>query len=347
MPFHALRLLRAAAPWLVALAPAAGAHHSQAEYDRTTVTELEGEVVQVVWSNPHVGLKLRVEAANGSDELWQMEAADLITTIRRGVPENMDLEPGDRVRVAGWPSKRRPQRLIVTNVLAPSGVEILLVRAEPRWSERTIGGDQPATDESAADATPTGLFRVWTLDRTERPAFVDDPPLTESARAAIAAWNPDDDPALRCVSVGMPRAITRTGPHPIEFVELGGDIHILMEYFDLQRVIHMRPGADPASAPPSALGYSVGRWENGDLVVETTRVSWPYFDIRDLEFVPQSEEVVITERFKLSDDEAQLTLDISVEDPKAFTEPVTANDYAVWRARPGMRVEPYNCTLEP
>ena len=302
--------------------------------------------MQVVWSNPHVGLKLRVEAADGRDELWQMEAADLITTIRRGVPERMDLEPGDRVRVAGWPSKNRPQRMIVTNVLAPSGIEILLVRSEPRWSDRTIGGDAAVTDESAVDATGAGLFRVWTLERTERPAFVDDPPLTESARTALAAWNPDDDPALRCVSVGMPRAITRTGPHPIEFVELGGDIHILMEYFDLDRVIHMKPDANPASAPPSALGYSVGRWENGDLVVETTRVSWPYFDIRDLEFVPQSEQVVITERFKLSDDERELTLDITVADPAAFTEAVTANDYAVWRWRPEMRVEPYNCTLE-
>jgi hypothetical protein len=56
---------------------------------------------------------------------------------------------------------------------------------------------------------------------------------------------------------------------------------------------------------------------------------------------------VITERFKLSDDEKQLTLDITVEDPAAFTEPVTANDYSVWNWRPGMRVEPYNCTLEP
>ena len=220
------------------------------------------------------------------------------------------------------------------------------MRTEPRWSDRTVGGDASVSNGPAPVAEPKGLFRVWTLERTERPAFVDEPPLTEAARAALAAWNPDDDSALRCVPVGMPRAITRTGPHPIEFIELNGDIHILMEYFDLERVIHMGAGADAARAAPSALGYSVGRWEDGDLVVETTRVSWPYFDIRDLEFVPQSGEVAIVERFKLSDDDEELRLDITVTDPAAFTEPVTANDYAVWSWRPDMRVEPYNCTLE-
>ena len=55
---------------------------------------------------------------------------------------------------------------------------------------------------------------------------------------------------------------------------------------------------------------------------------------------------MILERFKLSDDEKELRLDITVTDPAAFTEPVVANDYAVWTWRPGMRVEPYNCTLE-
>jgi hypothetical protein len=333
---------------LLALPSSAPAHHSQAEFDRSAVTELEGEVVEVIWSNPHVGLKLRARVENGTEQLWHMEAADLISTVRRGVPDRMGLVPGDRVRVAGWVSRRRPDRMIVTNVLAPTGEEILLVRTEPRWSDRTVGGSEWLVDESAVPAEePEGIFRVWTLVSTSRPAFVDDPPLTDAARAALEAWNPADDPALQCVSIGMPRAITRTGPHPIEFVEHDGDIHVLMEYFDLERVIHMSADADASSATPSALGYSVGRWEdNGDLLVRTTRVDWPYFDIRDLEFVPQSEDVEIVERFRLSDGGTELRMDIAVTDPAAFTEPVAAEDYAVWQWRPGVRVEPYECTLE-
>jgi hypothetical protein len=29
-----------------------------------------------------------------------------------------------------------------------------------------------------------------------------------------------------------------------------------------------------------------------------------------------------------------------------LTTPLVANDYSVWRYRPGVRVEPYNCTLD-
>jgi hypothetical protein len=52
-----------------------------------------------------------------------------------------------------------------------------------------------------------------------RGARGDGPACRKAARAALAEWDPADDPALECVSIGMPRAITRTGPHPIEFVE--------------------------------------------------------------------------------------------------------------------------------
>jgi hypothetical protein len=332
------------------LAPlGAHAHHSRAEFNSRVPIELEGEVVEVIWRNPHVGLRIRARTEDGNTELWTMDAADLLSTVRRGVPPNMMLEPGDHVRVAGFASATRSGRMLVTNVLAPNGIEILLVGNEPRWSDRTVGGDGWIIDESAEpEVEPDGIFRVWTLQSTARPPFADDPPLTRAAREALAAWNPQDDPALRCVPIGMPRAITRTGPHPIEFVERGGNIHILMEYFDLERVIHMDPEAAlrAIEAPPTPLGHSVGRWDHGSLVVTTTRVSWPYFDIRDLEFVPQSEAVEIVERFRLSEDETELRLDIRVTDYTAFTEPLIAADYAVWGWRPGVKVEPYECTLE-
>ena len=38
------------------------------------------------------------------------------------------------------------------------------------------------------------------------------------------------------------------------------------------RIIHMDDAAPPADAPASHLGHSVGRWEEGTLVVTTTRI---------------------------------------------------------------------------
>ena len=55
------------------------------------------------------------------------------------------------------------------------------------------------------------------------------------------------------------------------------------------------------------------------MIVETAHIDYPLFD-RD--GVPQSGEVGIAERFTLSDDESELSYQITVTDPATFTEPV-------------------------
>jgi len=320
------------------------AHHSTAEYDRGSVLELEGEVIQAIWRNPHVGLTIRVVEEDGSATDWKMEAADFTGTMRRGVP-NEAFKVGDFVRVAGNPSTRREGRMLVTNVLLPDDTEVLLVRTEPRWSQRYVGGGDWIIDAPAASAAPgIGIFRVWTLDSTVEPGFAADPPLTPQARQAHDKWDPFDDPALRCMPIGLPRVMTRTGPHPIEFVDRGDTILLRGEYFDIERVIHVTDAreVDPAFGP---LGYSIGRWEGESLVVDTTHVDYPYFDIRGLEGVPQSRDVSLRETFRLGDSGDTLIYSITVVDPASFLDPLVAEDYAVWRWRPGVTVEPYECTL--
>ena len=79
---------------------------------------------------------------------------------------------------------------------------------------------------------------------------------------------------------------------------------------------------DRAEPPPgegaSILGYSVGRWEDGDLVVTTTLVDWPYFDSSG---TPQGEGVWFVERFSLSDDQTRLDFEIEVHDPEYLPAP--------------------------
>lgn len=51
----------------------ASAHHGRAGYDFTTVVELEGELVEVRWTNPHVGFAIIVTNAEGVDRRWSIE----------------------------------------------------------------------------------------------------------------------------------------------------------------------------------------------------------------------------------------------------------------------------------
>jgi hypothetical protein len=93
----------------------------------------------------------------------------------------------------------------------------------------------------------------------------------------------------------------------------------------------------PADEPASRLGYSVGRWENEQLVVTTPRVNWPYFDNIG---TPQTEAVEILERFTLSDDQSRLDFEVTITDPATITSPAVLKGH--WLAR-GDTILRYEC----
>jgi hypothetical protein len=336
-----------AALCLGAFAPAAFGHHSFAEFDQSVTVEHEGEVVDVFWRNPHVRMSIRTD----DGVLWSMEAQDINTLGRIGVPREL-IEPGAHVRFAGWVSTRQENYLALTHLLLGGTQEVVMrMRMPPRWTERAIGGGDITNDPRiVASARANGIFRVWSFfpTRREPPLFTRDPPLTAQARAAYDAFDATkDDPVIRCEQPGMPEAMTFIGPHPIEFVDEGERIVLRIESDDVTRVIHMGASARAADQPLSPLGYSVGRWQGDDtLIVTTTRVSWPYIKVSGLVAVPQSERSEIVERFRLSEDGNRLTYDFSINDPATFTETVTAEGYSTWQWLPGATIEPYECTLE-
>ena len=99
-------------------------------------------------------------------------------------------------------------------------------------------------------------------------------------------------------------------------------------------------GADnPVAQPTSNMGYSVGRWEANVLIVETTRIDWPYFD--DIG-TPQSDSVSVVARFTVHDAEGRLDYHVTVTDPLTFTEPAVIERH--WLAI-GETVEPYECEV--
>ena len=237
--------------------------------------------------------------------------------------------------------------MVITNVLLPSGTEVVFSpRAGARWSDDTIGVTSTDDSTTVAETSDDGIFRVWTRTQTNLPELAD-LPLTDSARAAFDAYDPlTDDPILSCAAPGMPRSMTFSGPHPIEFFDEEDEIVLRLEYFNRVRRINMSPSLDADEQPATPLGYSVGRWEGATLVVTTTRVNWPYFDLNaPLLGFPQSEAVEIIERFKLRENGIELAYDITVTDPATFTEPLALTDYLVWRAQPGIRRETYDCII--
>jgi hypothetical protein len=316
--------------------PAVHAHHSTAlVYDRGgALLEAEGVITEVAWVNPHVRFKLRGPGADGVERLWDIESNSVSIVSRFGLTAEI-VGAGTRVKVAGNGGRQADNVLWLTNMLLPSGQEILFgAGVRPRWSQQTIGSDTRSA--VTADTQGLGLFRVWT-NVTSPPAFWGPPPpLTASAAAVRAAFNPlEDDPTQNCAPKGMPYIMEQ--PYPIELVKDGDDVLLRMEEYDTVRRIRMSSTA-PSSTVATLLGESSGRWDGETLVVTTTNLGYRWFNGTG---IPLGANAAIEERFTLNDDGSRLEYTMVVADPATFTAPVTLRK--AWEWRPGEQVRPYEC----
>ena len=316
----------------------AAAHHARATfYDSSQMVETEGVITRVIFRNPHTRFWLEDDQGNE----WALETTPPAMLSRRGIgPEFLTV--GTRVRVAGPPARFAANSMEVSNVLLPDGGEVRIQPgAEPRWSEGALALAAPKfaeADVRAAEAAATGIFRVWSRDAGIRLVLENGYPLTQAAQAARDAYDPvADNPIPGCTPKGMPMIMTN--PYPFEFVDQGDEIHLRIEEYDLARVIHLEPETD--EAPPSPLGYSVGHWEDGDLVVTTTHISFMHFGSG----ITLSADVELLERFAVSADESRLDYTLTVTDPETFTEPLTGRRSWVWV--PGESVELWACLDDP
>ena len=318
---------------LLMIAAGAHAHHATGPaYDRSQIVEMEGEVTEVLWRNPHIGFTVTGVDANGDPRTLEIETNSVSIVSRFGLTPDL-VSPGTQVTVAGNPGRVSEDALWLTNMLLPSGDEILFgSRYTPRWSDRTIGED--IRGAVTADIENRGIFRVWTSAGS---LWNSSYPLTPSAQAAQAGYDPiTDDPTRNCAPKGMPYIMEQ--PYPMMFVDEGDVIVMRLEEYDTVRRFHMSPAAVDDAAEPNLLGHSVGRWDGDTLVVETTAINYGFFNNAGIR---QSPAVETEERFTLNEDGSMLDYELTVTDPATFTEPAVQGKSWVWR--PGEEVRPYDC----
>ena len=329
----------AAALALLAFPAAIYGHHGiGAQFDLSTSIELQGELERVIWRNPHVRLTVRVADDAGGEELWEVEAQSVSMLRQRDITEVL-LEAGDEITLVGNPARGGVTEIYVTNVLLPDGREVLFSQgAEPRWNDEAMGRTGA---RFVADGDPNspelGLFRTWS-SAPGQPVFRDfsyeGAPLTDEALAAAVAYDrlTDNMATGECSQAGMPAIVGN--PYPRDFIDRGDTILMRLEEYDAVRTIHLDENAAEIGSP---LGHSIGRWENGTLVVTTTNVSSRRFRLG----IELSDDLRIVERYTPSADGSRLYYETTITDPAAFVEPVEFEAY--WIYIPGVAVEPYEC----
>ncbi len=109
---------------------AASGHHSFPEHFNTSqITEIEGEVTDVRWSNPHVSFTMRTL----DGETWKIESNSIRGLERRQISRDV-IRVGNRFRLAGFPARDGSHELYTSNILLADGREVVLrPGSEPRW----------------------------------------------------------------------------------------------------------------------------------------------------------------------------------------------------------------------
>jgi hypothetical protein len=127
-----------------------------------------------------------------------------------------------------------------------------------------------------------------------------------------------DDPANRCLPPGLPRAFN----NQLKTIQVPGAVTILYEAFTQYRQIFVDGRQLPIDPNPSWFGYSIGRWDGDDFIVETMGFN----DKTWLDFFghPHTERMHLTERYRRRDF-GHLDVQVTVDDPGAYTRPFSAS----------------------
>lgn len=131
--------------------------------------------------------------------------------------------------------------------------------------------------------------------------------------------NNKDNPDAHCLPMGFMQF--HTHPQPRKMIQTPNLLVIIYEANYGLRQIFMDGRPLPNDDPdPWWYGYSIGHWDGDTLVVETTGFRDDVW--LDVEGSPLTSSGKVTERFRRPDF-GHLTIDITVEDPKAYTHPWT------------------------
>jgi hypothetical protein len=126
-----------------------------------------------------------------------------------------------------------------------------------------------------------------------------------------------DDPEAQCMPQGVPKV--NALPYPFKIFQMPNQVVILYEMFYLYRQVFTDGRELPKQfANPSWMGYSVGKWDGDDFVVETAGVNEKFW--MDTNGHPHTESLRVTERFRRKDF-GHMELEVTIDDPKAYTKP--------------------------
>jgi len=165
------------------------------------------------------------------------------------------------------------------------------------------------------DPPPMAFFNVLAGVKPEESPLRPELVAEYQKNAAVALTEP---PPAFCTP--SPTPWVDAFPSPFKIVQTPKLMLMLVESDTDFRQIFMDGRKLPDDPQPSWLGYSIGKWQDDSLVVDT--VGLIPFSPLDIFGHPHSEALHVTERFRRRDF-GHMDLQITIDDPKTYTKAFT------------------------
>jgi hypothetical protein len=329
-----MRILLVVIAGMILVTSTASGHHSPAGFILDSRITIQGTVSRLDWRNPHV--YIYIDARNGAGEKreWMIETDPVPILTRNGWRVD-SIAVGDVVMVRANPDRNTQRNhALLISIALESGVVLT-----------------PRSSGVAVASRASSLVGVWDTMRgfnQRRLADLtsDGATATEKGRASQLAYSLTDNPAAECVP--FPSPFLPILPYLNE-IELREDTVIIRsEFFNVDRTVYMDGREHPENGARTNQGHSIGRWEGGVLVVDTTHFEDHLIGNNPLlvnpQGIPSGAQKHVVERYQLSEDGTRLLIDLFVEDPEYLAEPFTAT--MEWDYAPALEFMPFGCDPE-
>ena len=314
-------LILAAAVGACATSAAFG-HHSPSAYDVTGEVVVEGTLVHVDWTNPHIYLTVETTSAAGQSVRQQVESVSVASAQSSGLKREL-LPLGSNVVVRAHPNRRGSGYTVL-------GADITTADG----STYALGGTGRSSRPPVATVPATGLAGHWAPK--VNPLLVPTVqrwPLSDKGRQALSAVMTGRT-ALTVGCTALPPPMLTQLPQ-LRTIEVADDRVVMTidaDGVDATRVVHLDLAQHPANLEPSLLGHSIGKWEGATLVIDT--VAFTPHQVGVGFGIPGGAGKHLIERLTLADGGLQLRYELTLEDPEYLAAPATYS--AMWDHRPDL-----------
>lgn len=180
-----------------------------------------------------------------------------------------------------------------------------------------VAAAQTQVDLTGVWRLQSGTFRhaLLTSDGQAPPLLPEAAAIYEKNRAAYRAGDLSfDRSSTICLSPGMPRMVLL--PYPFQIIQRPHQLAFIFEWNSRFRLVDMT-GKPAVIDDLSYMGTAVGKVEADQVVIHTQALNDT--SLLDANGMPHSDELRLTERYRLKDRGKTLVSEITIEDPKTFS----------------------------